>query len=111
LAEARNIGIPVSKPARSCSDRCCPFHGNLPVRGIILRGRVYKKKMRGTVVVERQYRVYIRKFKRYERRRSRISAHLPECLDVNVGDEVRIGECRPISKTVSFVVLEKVGGG
>ncbi|MEM3097022.1 MAG: 30S ribosomal protein S17 [Nitrososphaerota archaeon] len=108
---ARNIGIPVSMPVRSCSDPCCPFHGGLPVRGVVLRGRVFKKKMRGTIVVEREYRVYVRKFKRYEKRRSRISAHLPECIDVELGDTVRIGECRPISKTVSFVVLERVGGG
>ncbi|GBC70107.1 hypothetical protein HRbin01_01815 [archaeon HR01] len=111
MSEARNIGIPVQPPQRSCSDSCCPFHGGLRVRGIILKGVVYKKKMRRTVVVERQYRIYVRKFKRYERRRSRISAHLPECIDVDVGDVVRIGECRPISKTVSFVVLGKEVAG
>lgn len=110
MAEVRNVGIPVSKPVRSCSDSCCPFHGRLPVRGGILKGRVLKKKMKGAVVIEREHRVYVKKFKRYERRRSRISAHLPECIDVEVGDMVRIGECRPISKTISFVVLERVGG-
>jgi len=72
-----------------------------------MTGIVIKKKMAKTVVVEKKYQVYVRKFKRYERRRSRISAHLPPCVDVNLGDRVRIGECRPLSKTVSFVVLEK----
>ena len=30
------------------------------------------------------------------------------CLGLKVGDKVRIAECRPLSKTVSFVVIEKV---
>ncbi|MEM4302342.1 MAG: 30S ribosomal protein S17 [Candidatus Caldarchaeum sp.] len=108
MSSVRNIGIPVKPPSRTCEDRDCPFHGRLPVRGILITGTIIKKKMSKTVVVEKKYQVYIRKFKRYERRRSRISAHLPPCLDVEVGDKVRIGECRPLSKTVSFVVLEKV---
>ncbi|MEM1946759.1 MAG: 30S ribosomal protein S17 [Candidatus Caldarchaeum sp.] len=107
MSLVKNIGIPVKTPSRSCDDRDCPFHGNLRVRGILMTGIVIKKKMAKTVVVEKKYQVYVRKFKRYERRRSRISAHLPPCVDVNLGDRVRIGECRPLSKTVSFVVLEK----
>jgi len=103
---ARNIGIPVKAPTRECDDKNCPFHGRLPIRGIILTGRVYKKRMNKTIVVERDYLLYIKKYKRYERRRSRISAHLPPCIDVDVGDTVKIAECRPLSKTVSFVVIE-----
>ncbi|HDI23882.1 MAG TPA: 30S ribosomal protein S17, partial [Thermoplasmatales archaeon] len=37
-------------------------------------------------------------------------AHCPPCLDVKVGDKVKIGECRPISKGVSFVVIQKLEG-
>jgi ribosomal protein S17 len=29
-------------------------------------------------------------------------------MKVEVGDEVRIAECRPISKTISFVTIEKL---
>ncbi|RLI40477.1 30S ribosomal protein S17, partial [Candidatus Bathyarchaeota archaeon] len=47
-------------------------------------------------------------FKRYERRRSLIPAHNPPCINAKEGDTVRIAECRPISKTVSFVVVEKL---
>jgi small subunit ribosomal protein S17 len=68
-----------------------------------------------TVVVRRDYQLYVPKFKRYERRHSHINAHNPPCLDVQEGEKVRIAECRPVSKTVSFVVVEKVeeerGGG
>lgn len=80
----------------------------MKIRGVILTGTVYKKKMPKTVIVRREYLHYIRKYKRYERRRSSIPAHLPECIDVSEGDKVKIAECRPLSKTVSFVVLEKL---
>lgn len=95
-------------PSRECSDPCCPFHGHLKVRGIILTGTVYKKRMNRTIVVRREYLHYVRKYKRYEKRRSNIPAHLPDCIDVREGDKVKIAECRPISKTVSFVVVEKL---
>ena len=31
-------------------------------------------------------------------------------LDVEIGDSVRVMECRPLSKTVSFCVVEMTGG-
>ncbi|MEN2975048.1 MAG: 30S ribosomal protein S17 [Candidatus Caldarchaeales archaeon] len=102
------MGVPVKPPTRECKDPDCPFHGYLKIRGVILTGTVYKKKMPKTVIVRREYLHYIRKYKRYERRRSSIPAHLPECIDVSEGDKVKIAECRPLSKTVSFVVLEKL---
>jgi small subunit ribosomal protein S17 len=61
-----------------------------------------------TVIVKRDYLSYVPKFKRYERRRSRIPSHNPPCIDAKEGDRVIISECRPLSKTVSFVVVEKV---
>lgn len=60
------------------------------------------------VVVEREYLHYVPKYMRYERRRSRIHAHNPPCINAKTGDRVKIAECRPISKTVSFVVVEKM---
>ena len=105
----RNIGIPVSNPPKTeCNDPKCPYHGKLPVRTKILEGKVVSAKMKGTVVVQRDYLHYVPKYMRYERRRSRIPAHCPPCLKVKEGDTVRIAECRPLSKTVSWVVVEKV---
>lgn len=109
MTELKNIGIPVKVPANKCDDSDCPFHGKLPIRGILLTGVVYKKKMNKSVVIEREHMVYVRKYKRFMRRRTHLSAHLPPCVEVDVGDRVRVGECRPLSKTISFVVLEKVG--
>jgi len=105
---ARNIGIPgISPPKESCEDPLCPFHGKLSVRGILLEGRVVSKKMHRTVVISHEYLHYVRKYRRYEKRRKKIHAHLPPCIKVKEGDYVIIGECRPISKSVSFVVLGK----
>jgi small subunit ribosomal protein S17 len=103
----RNIGIPVTPPKRSCDDKDCPFHGKLSIRGRLLQGKVVSLRANKMVVVEREYYHYVKKYMRYEKRRSRIHAHLPPCLDVEVGDTVTIAECRPLSKTVSFVVIEK----
>ncbi len=111
--KVRNIGLPVKPPSEVCDDKYCPFHGSLPVRKKLLEGKVVSCKMRNTVVVQRDYLHYVPKYMRYERRRSRIPAHCPPCLGVKEGDVVRIAECRPLSKTVSWVVVEKVqsGGG
>lgn len=101
-------GVPgIEPPESSCDDPNCPFHGTLSVRGILLRGKVVSTARKGTVTILREYLHYVSKYKRYERRRSRISAHCPPCIKVEEGDEVVIGECRPLAKTVSFVVLGK----
>ena len=97
------------KPKKTCDDRNCPFHGTLSTRGRVMDGVVVSAKMDKTVVVRRDYLEYVPKFKRYERRHGHIPAHNPPCLDVKEGNRVKIVECRPISKTVSFVVVEKVG--
>jgi small subunit ribosomal protein S17 len=77
------------------------------VRGRILEGSVVSAKMDKTVVVRRDYLHYVPKYKRYERRHGHVPAHSPPCLEVKEGDRVKIAECRPLSKTVSFVVVEK----
>jgi small subunit ribosomal protein S17 len=100
----------VNPPEKTCDDECCPFHGSLKIRGRILEGIVVSAKMDKTVIVRRDYAYYVPKFKRYERRHSRIAAHNPPCINAAENDVVRIAECRPISKTVSFVVIEKIGG-
>jgi len=107
---ARDIGIEVPPPAQSCTDRACPFHGHLKVRGQVLTGRIVSAKMEHSVVVERELLHYNNKFERYERRTRRYSARLPSCLSGKAGDEVRIMECRPLSKTISFCVVEVRGG-
>ena len=100
--------VSLKKPKKTCNDKNCPFHGQLSIRGRILDGVVVSAKMDKTVIVRRDYLYYVPKFKRYERRHSHIPAHNPPCINAKEGDKVRIAECRPISKTVSFVVIEKL---
>ena len=84
----------------------CPFYGRLSVRGQTLEGTVASTGMAKTVIVEREYDVYVPKYDRYMKRRSRIPAHVPGVLDpLEVGDEVTIAETRPLSKTKSHVVV------
>lgn len=104
---ARDIGVTVVAPKKDCGDHDCPFHGSLSVRGMQLEGPIVKDGMDLTVVVQRDYAFYFPKFRRYERRRSRLHAHNPPCINAKVGDIVSVMECRPLSKTVSFVVIQK----
>lgn len=102
------MSLTFRRPKKTCKDINCPFHGELPVRGRVLEGVVVSAKMDKTVIVERDYLSYISKFMRYERRRSRIPSHNPPCIDAKEGDRVIIAESRPVSKTASFVVVEKM---
>jgi len=95
------------RPDRACDDPECPFHGSLSIRGRILEGTVISAKMDRTVIVRRDFLKYVPKYKRYERRHSHIPAHSPPCLNAAENSRVKIAECRPLSKTVSFVVVEK----
>jgi len=105
--KVRNIGIDAKPPQKECDDQKCPWHGSLKVRGRIFAGRVVSKGEK-TVAVEWDYFHKVPKYERLERRRSRVYAYLPQCIDVIEGDKVRIAECRPLSKTKKFVVIEKV---
>ena len=111
--QIRNTGIPgITPPEKVCDDDPnCPFHGTIRLRGRILTGKVVSTKMHNTIIIQRDYNFYVPKYERYERRRSRLPAHCPTCIEVKVGDEVRVSETRRISKTVTFVVVEKIKEG
>jgi small subunit ribosomal protein S17 len=106
--KVRNIGIEAKAPEATCNDPKCPWHGRLSVRGKVLDGIVASTRAQKTAVIEREYLHFIPKYERYEKRRGRISAYKPECISAKVGDKVRIAECRPVSKTKSFVVVENL---
>ncbi len=93
----------------ACSDKHCPIHGAVKIRGRSFTAIVVSDKMAKTVVVSWSRRFYVPKFERFEIRRSRISAHNPECIAAKKGDVVKIVETRPLSKTKHFTVTEKVG--
>lgn len=95
-----------------CNDVNCAIHGRLSARGRKFKGIVVKKfPRRLTIEIER--RVYYSKYERYATLKTKLHAHLPSCLEnqIEVGDIVRIQECRPLSKIIHFVVLEKIKSG
>jgi small subunit ribosomal protein S17 len=92
-----------------CADKNCPIHHGLKARGREFTGLVVSDKMLKTVVVSWSRRLFVKKFERYERKRSKINAHNPECINAKKGDLVKIIETRPLSKTKSFVVIEILG--
>ena len=104
-----DIGLDVKAPKNSCTDRNCPFHGSLSVRGRTFTGRVVSTKRTKSVKIEWERRQYLPKYERYERRRTILHAHNPPCVDAKDDDVVMIAECRPLSKTKHFVIVEKVG--
>lgn len=105
----RDIGLDVRAPKEACDDRHCPFHGRLPVRGQILEGTVVSTSMQRTAVVERTLMHFVPKYERFEKRRRRYLAHNPPCLKIDIGRRVRIAETRPLSKTVSFCIVQDLG--
>ena len=93
----------------TCNDPHCGIHGGLITRGRRFSGTVTESKAQKTASVEWTRKHYIPKYERYEIRRSRVKAHNPECVSAKKGDKVILGETRRISKTKSFVILEKLG--
>ncbi|MBI2541114.1 30S ribosomal protein S17 [Candidatus Woesearchaeota archaeon] len=106
--EAKNTGI-ADAPKQECSDISCPFHGGLKVRGRQFTGSVMSAKMKKTAVIEFDRLAFISKYERYEKRRTRLKAHNPDCIGAKEGDVVKIMECRPLSKTKNFVIIQKLG--
>ncbi|RUM34095.1 MAG: 30S ribosomal protein S17 [Archaeoglobus sp.] len=103
----RDIGLDVKPPEVECDDKNCPFHGVLPVRGQVFRGKVVKTYEK-SAIIEREMLRYVPKYERYLKKRSKLHAHNPRCINAKPGDFVLVAECRPISKTKSFVIVEKI---
>ena len=97
------------KTSKNCVDKNCHIHGSLKVRGRVFEGRVIKK-FHKRIAIEFERMIRIRKYERYAKSKTRIHARLPVCMEkeINIGDLVKIQECRPLSKIIHFVVIEKV---
>jgi small subunit ribosomal protein S17 len=74
----------------------------------ILQGVVVSDKADRTIVVEVERRFTHPVMKKTVRRSKKYHAHDEE-NSAKVGDVVRIQECRPVSKTKSWTLIEKVG--
>jgi len=78
------------------------------------RGRTFegivKKKFHKRVVIEFERMNYVQKYERYAKSRTRIHARLPESMDkeINIGDLIKVQECRPLSKMIHSIVIKKI---
>lgn len=102
----KSIGIKVKTPKKKCEDERCPFHGKLSVRGRTFVGTVKSTKAPKTVTVAWERQFYLKKYERFEKRLSKVQAHVPSCIEIKEKDTVKIIECRQLSKTKHFVVVE-----
>lgn len=94
-----------------CTDKFCPFHGKkkLKLRGRTFQGDVIRKHS-GRLTIQFERMIKILKYERYEKRKTKIHARLPDCLNnkISEGDLVEVAETRPISKTIHFVVTKLI---
>jgi len=105
----KNIGIKVAIPQKFADDPRCPFYGNLKVRGRKFTGTVVSDKMNKTATVQWTRYKLLTKYDRYEQKITKVHAHNPDSIGAKKGDKVVIMETRPLSKTKSFVIVEKLG--
>ena len=106
MKKQKTSGIEVTLPKEKCDDKNCPFHGTLKLHGRVFVGKVKSTKMHKTATIEWERLFYLKKYERYEKRKTKIKAHVPPCISVKEGDVVKIMESRPISKTKNFVIIE-----
>jgi len=92
-----------------CNDRDCPIHGRLKTHGRIFEGEVIKKFPR-RVAIEFERMIKSRKFERYFKGKTKLHARLSVCMEsqIQMGDYIKIKECRPLSKIIHFVVIQKI---
>lgn len=74
--------------------------------GRVLEGRVVSARMDKTVTVEVTRTVKHRKYHKYITRRNTFKAH-DEANECSENDIVVIQECRPLSKTKRWMVIER----
>jgi small subunit ribosomal protein S17 len=102
-----------NKDSVNCTDKLCPIHGEqgfkLKMRGRTFEGVVIRK-LHGRVTIQFERMKYLPKYERYEKRKTKLHARLPDCMkdEINEGDLIKISETRPISKTIHCVVAGKI---
>ena len=96
----------VKAPKNTCTDKKCPFHGQINVKSELFKGKVIKKDINRSATIEWTRPYFVPKFERYEVRRSRMRVHNPGCIDAGIGQEVLVAKTRPLSKNKNHVIIK-----
>lgn len=78
---------------------------NAEIEKKLLEGTVISAKMKDTIVVEVQWNERDSKYGKLLRRRSKVYVH-DQGNRAKEGDRVRVRECRPISKTKTWTLMD-----
>lgn len=108
--KSAGLGFKIPKEAINGKyiDKKCPFTGDVSIRGRLIRGIVKSCKMQRSIVISRNYLHFIQKYQRYQKRHKNFTVHCSPAFEPKVGDDVIVGQCRPLSKTVRYNVLEVI---
>lgn len=92
-----------------CGDKDCHIHGGLKARGKTFEGVVIRK-FHKRITIEFERMIYIPKYERYAKSKTKVHARLPTCMEKEIkkGDLIKIQECRPLSKIIHFVTVSKI---
>ena len=109
MEEKKAVGTAGKNKDLLCDDKDCFVHGKLKARGRTFEGKIIRKMPR-RLTIEFERMIYIRKYERYKKSRTKIHARIPKCMEnsVKIGDLIKIQECRPLSKIIHFVVVQKI---
>ncbi len=86
----------------------------VPTSTLATRGRTFEgfvtKKFHKRIVLEFERTVFVQKYERFYKKKTRLHARLPDSLanEINIGDYIQVRECRPLSKIIHFIVIGKV---
>jgi ribosomal protein S17 len=85
------------------------FTEKINPRGRIFEGVVVKKFPK-RIAISFERMIYVRKYEGYSKSKTKIHARTPAEMEkeINVGDLIRVQECRPLSKIIHFVVVKKL---
>ena len=83
--ENKEEKVSQSSKTEKCTDKDCPTHGSLKVRGRHFKGKVVKKLPR-RIAIEFERVLRVKKYERYMKRKTKIHARLPDCLK----DEIEV---------------------
>ena len=96
----------VKAPKNKCTDKKCPFHGEINVKKGLFKGKVVKKDINRSATIEWARSLYVSKYERYEIRKSKMRVHNPTCVDAAIGQEVLVARTRPLSKVKNHVIIK-----